>query len=59
MVWFEIALVSLTLFTGFVWLLDKLFLRKRREARAGILEAKEPVVIDYSRAFFPVLAAVL
>ena len=59
MVWFEIALVSLTLFTGFVWLLDKLFLRKRREARAGILEPKEPVLVDYSRAFFPVLAAVL
>ena len=59
MVWFEIALVTLTLFTGLVWLLDKLYLRKRREQRAGILDAKEPVLVDYSRAFFPVLAAVL
>jgi signal peptidase I len=59
MIWFEIALVALTLFTGLVWLLDKLYLRKRREQRAGILDAKEPVVVDYSRAFFPVLAAVL
>jgi signal peptidase I len=57
--WFEIALVVLTLFTGLVWLLDKLFLRKRRERRAGILDAKEPVLVDYSRAFFPVLAVVL
>ncbi len=57
--WFEIALVTLTLFTGLVWLLDKLFLRKRREQRAGLLDVHEPVVIDYSRAFFPVLAAVL
>ncbi len=57
--WFEIILVALTAFTGLVWLLDKLFLRKRREQRAGLLDAHEPVLIDYSRAFFPVLAAVL
>ena len=59
MVWFETALVLLTLFTGLVWLLDRLFFAKRRDARAGLLDAKEPVVVDYSRAFFPVLAVVL
>ena len=59
MVWFETALVLLTLFTGLVWLLDRLFFAKRRAARAGLLDAKEPVVVDYSRAFFPVLAVVL
>ena len=59
MVWFEIVLVVLTLFTGLVWLLDKLWLRKRREQRAGLLDVHEPMVVDYSRAFFPVLAAVL
>ena len=57
--WFEIALVGLTLLTGLVWLADKLWLRKRREAAAGLLEAKEPLLVDYSRAFFPVLAVVL
>ena len=58
--WFEIALVSLTLFTGLVWLLDKLVLAKRRAAREGLLDdGKEPVVVDYSKAFFPVLAVVL
>ena len=58
--WFEIALVVLTLFTGLVWLLDKLVLAKRREARQGLLDdGKEPIAVDYSKAFFPVLAVVL
>jgi signal peptidase I len=57
--WFEIALVVLTLFTGIVWLLDKLLFAKRRLANAGLLEVKEPLVVDYSKAFFPVLAVVL
>ncbi len=60
MKWFEIILVVLTLFTGAVWLLDKLFLAKRRTAAAGLLdEGEEPFVVDYSKAFFPVLAVVL
>lgn len=58
--WFEIILVVLTLFTGLVWLLDKLWLAKRRAAREGLLDdGKEPMVVDYSKAFFPVLAVVL
>lgn len=60
MIWFETALVVLTLFTGLVWLLDRLVLAKRRAARAGLLEdGGEPIVVDYSKAFFPVLAVVL
>jgi len=58
MVWFETILVVLTLLTGVVWLADKLFLAKRRQARSGLLD-EEPVLVDYSRAFFPVLAVVL
>lgn len=58
MVWFETALVVLTLLTGIIWLADKLFLAKRRARRAGLLE-EEPVLVDYSKAFFPVLAIVL
>ena len=58
--WFEIGLVLLTAFTGLVWLLDKLVLAKGRAARQGLLdEGKEPIVVDYSKAFFPVLAIVL
>lgn len=59
MKWFEIALVVLTLGSGIVLLLDKLYFAKRRAARAGLLEEGEPVLVDYSRAFFPVLAVVL
>ena len=56
MKWFELGLVVLTFATGLVWLLDRLFLARRRAARDGLL-AEEPVLVDYSRAFFPVLAA--
>lgn len=59
MKWFEIALVLLTLGSGLVLLLDKLFWAKRRASRSNLLEDGEPVVVDYSRAFFPVLAVVL
>ena len=60
MVWFETILVVLTALTGLVWLLDKLLLAKRRKAAAGVLEEpKEPIVVDYAKAFFPVLALVL
>ena len=59
MKWFEIALVVLTLGSGLVLLLDKLFWAKQRAARGSLLEDGEPVVVDYSRAFFPVLAVVL
>ncbi len=60
MVWFETILVALTALTGLIWLLDSLLLAKRRKAGAGVLEEpKEPVVVDYAKAFFPVLALVL
>ena len=60
MVWFETILVALTALTGLVWLLDKLFLAKRRAAAASPLEeVKEPVAVDYSKAFFPILLLVL
>ncbi|MEO5629343.1 MAG: signal peptidase I [Thermomonas sp.] len=60
MVWFETILVALTALSGLIWLLDKLFLAKRRAAGASLLEeVKEPVVVDYAKAFFPILALVL
>src|SRR3546814_9533866 len=58
--WFEIALVVLTLLSGLVWLLDNMFLAKRRAANARLLdEGREPWYVDYAKAFFPVLAFVL
>jgi len=59
MVWFETILVVLTLLTGLIWLVDRLFFAKARAQRAGLLDEKEPLLVDYSRAFFPVLAVVL
>src|SRR5690606_32148983 len=59
MKWFELALVVLTFATGIIWLLDRLFFARKRAARAGLLEEKEPIVVDYARAFFPVLLVVL
>ena len=56
---FEPLLVILTLLTGAIWLLDKLWLRSRRERQSGLLETREPVAVDYAKAFFPVLAVVL
>lgn len=53
---FELALVIATLVTGGVWLLDKLAWRPRREA-AG--DASEPVLVEYSRSFFPIIVLVL
>jgi signal peptidase I len=58
MQWFEIALVSLTLLSGVIWLLDRLFFAKRRLPAADG-RVREPMVVDYSRAFFPVLLVVL
>lgn len=60
---FPLVLVVLTLATGAVWLVDLLFLRKRRQEAAGTSgeadELSEPYLVDLSRSFFPVLAVVL
>lgn len=58
--WFEIALVSVTCFTGAVWLLDRLVLARRRLAHAGLLDdGRESVLVGYAKAFFPMLLLVL
>lgn len=59
MVWFETILVVLTLLSGLVWLLDKLFFAKHRVPAFGEDVAKDPVLVDYAKAFFPILALVL
>jgi signal peptidase I len=49
-----------TIFTGVITLVDYLRTRKsRRELKASGQEIKYPLVIDYARAFFPVLLIVL
>jgi len=60
---FALILVILTLLTGVVWLLDGIFLRRRRRDRAavstGATVVAEPWPVDWSRSLFPVLLIVL
>ncbi len=56
---FELLLLVLSAVSGIIWLADiLLFARLRRNNGTGKRPA-EPVVIEYAKAFFPVLFAVL
>ncbi|MEF2155858.1 signal peptidase I [Luteimonas sp. FXH3W] len=60
MIWFEKILVTVTLLSGLIWLLDKLVLRKQRgEPNELTGENPEPWYVDYAKAFFPVLLVIL
>jgi signal peptidase I len=52
-------LVLATAITGLIWLADAVLLAPRRKARAGAEGPREPILVEYSRSFFPVLLAVL
>ena len=69
---FELILVVLTLTAGIVMLVDKLWWRKARlerlqaeaivtsnQKKVHLQEHKPPLLVEYSRSFFPVLAIVL
>ena len=51
---FAFFLTTVTFLSGVIALLDLLFLRKKRLAKG----AKEPLIVDYARSFFPVLLLV-
>ncbi len=54
------VLVVGTAITGFIWLTDALFFAAKRKARAKDEEqAKPPLIVDYSKSFFPILLIVL
>ena len=55
----EIALIVGSAVTGLIWLLELIWLRRARARRQGPELAREPWWVEYSRAFFPVLFAVL
>src|SRR5579862_1556794 len=50
---FALILFVLTAVTGVVWLLDRLFFASRRAP-----DAAEPVWVEYSKSFFPVILIV-
>ena len=61
---FPTFLVAASALTGGIWLIDALFFASRRKRRAaaqaeGETPIKEPVLVEYSRSFFPVIFAVL
>jgi len=66
---FSFYLFIAVVFTGAVWLIDKFYLKPRREEvvhTSGPLhqgvevsrKGKEPVIVEYSKSFFPVLLIV-
>ncbi|HEY5789755.1 MAG TPA: signal peptidase I [Gammaproteobacteria bacterium] len=68
---FPLLLVLATALTGGIWLLDVVWWRPARLARAGgredaavseadaLPQPKEPLVVEYARSFFPIILAVL
>jgi len=56
---FQTLLVFATLITGVIWLVDALAFAPRRRAAAGDGEVKEPLLVEYSRSFFPIILIVL
>jgi signal peptidase I len=59
---FSLLLVLLTGLSGLVWLIDSLFLRRRRMDRAvqtDLQRPRDPVIVEYSRSLFPILLIVL
>ena len=56
---FEFLLLAGTLLTGFIWLVDLLFFAKERQQAATSKTLHDPIVVEYSKSFFPVLFAVL
>lgn len=57
---FPAFLVLATLATGLIWLLDAMFLAHRRKLVVTEEKSvKEPVLVEYSKAFFPIILIVL
>ncbi|MBB5209992.1 signal peptidase I [Microbulbifer hydrolyticus] len=56
---FPLILLLLVVVTGVIWLVDALFLARGRRTRAAKgQQEQEPVVVEYAKSFFPVLAIV-
>jgi len=66
---FSAIMVIATFLTGIIWVYDSLFLApKRKTSDAEVIKTKggveieaikEPLIVEYSKAFFPVILAVL
>ena len=63
---FALILVVLSALTGLIWAIDAFFFAKKRRERHAMYAGegadtavREPVVVEYSRSFFPVIFIVL
>ena len=57
---FALILVVVTAATGVIWAVDVLFLKPGRVAAAARgSEVREPIIVEYSKSFFPILLLVL
>lgn len=57
---FALILTSLSMITGIIWLVDRLFFAKKRAQSSDNGEMiDEPAIVDYARSLFPVLFFVL
>ncbi|HEX5046450.1 MAG TPA: signal peptidase I [Gammaproteobacteria bacterium] len=57
---FALILVVVTAATGVIWAVDALFLKPGRVAAAARgSEVREPILVEYSKSFFPILLLVL
>jgi len=56
---FEFILVLGTFIAGLVWLVDILFFAKQRQQASTSKTLHDPIIVEYSKSFFPVLFAVL
>ncbi len=56
---FEFLLVVTTALTGVFWLVDSLFFAKSRQQLATSKTLPDPILVEYSKSFFPVLLAVM
>ena len=61
---FSLMLVVVGAVSGLIWLLDQAFFARRRRASAAAAgtapeRVREPIAVEYSRSFFPVIVLVL
>jgi signal peptidase I len=56
---FEFLLVVATAISGLIWLIDALFFAGSRQQASTSKTQPDPILIEYSKSFFPVLLAVM
>ena len=56
---FALILVVVTFFAGLIWAVDSLFFKRNRLAGVEKIDARDPILVEYAKSFFPILLLVL